>query len=292
MPDRRHPHRRDDAVATPSLSKHSIPGALGEILVDVRAGGRGSARPAVVVLHGFKGFKDWGMFPVFSERLARAGVTAVTPNLSGSGVDDAGAFSRPERFTRNTFSAELDDLGRVVEALASGGLGVAPPTAIGIVGHSRGGGIAVLQAARDPRVRSLVTWAAISSVERWSPAEQREWRARGVKDIVNARTGERLPLSTDVLDDVGRHAAGTLDILGAAGRVTVPWLIVHGGADEAVSPLEAEALKGASPRESTVLLALDGAGHTFGAAHPWRGSTPELDRVFDASLSHLAGSLV
>ncbi|HEU5039521.1 MAG TPA: alpha/beta fold hydrolase [Gemmatimonadales bacterium] len=279
-------------MATPTLTKHTLPGALGDILVDVRAGGRASARPAVVVLHGFKGFKDWGMFPVFSERLARAGVTAVTPNLSGSGVDDDGAFSRPESFARNTFSAELDDLGRVVDALAGGRLGVASPTAIGLVGHSRGGGIAVLQTARDPKVRSLVTWAAISSVERWSPAEQHEWRARGTKDVVNARTGERLPLSTDVLDDVGRNAGGTLDILGAAARVAVPWLIVHGGADEAVSPLEGEALKGESRRDATVLLTVDGAGHTFGAVHPWRGATPELERVFDASLSHLAGSLV
>ena len=278
-------------MATPTLTRHPIPGALGEILVDVRSGGRTSSRAAVVVLHGFKGFKDWGMFPPFSERLARAGVTAVTPNLSGSGVDDAGAFSRPERFARNTFSAELDDLERVVTALAAGDLGVAPPSRIGIVGHSRGGGIAVLQTARDPRVRALVTWAAISSVERWSPAEQREWRARGTKDIVNARTGERLPLSTDILDDVGRHATGRLDILGAAGRVEVPWLIVHGGADEAVSPLEGEALKGENAGEATSLVRIEEAGHTFGAVHPWQGMTPALEQVFDLSLRHLSAAL-
>jgi dienelactone hydrolase len=278
-------------MATPTLTKHILPGALGEILVDVRAGGRGSPRPAVVVLHGFKGFKDWGMFPPFAERLARAGVTAVTPNLSGSGVDDAGAFSRPDRFARNTFSAELEDADRVLAALAAGELGVVPPSSIGIVGHSRGGGIAVLQAGRDPRLRALVTWAAISSVERWSPAEQQAWRAAGTKDVVNARTGERLPLSTDVLDDIDRHAGGALDIPAAAGRVAVPWLIVHGAEDEAVSPIEADALGEASPRETTTRLIVDGAGHTFGAVHPWAGSTPALDRVFDASLAHLAANL-
>ncbi len=206
-------------------------------------------------------------------------------------MDDEGAFSRPDRFARNTFSAELDDLARTISALAAGELGVAPPTGIGIVGHSRGGGTAVLQTARDPRVRALVTWAAISSVERWSPAEQQAWRAAGTKDIVNARTGERLPLSTAVLDDIGGHASGALDILGAAARVAVPWLIVHGRDDEAVSPLEAEALRGASPRDSTALLIVEGAGHTFGAVHPWKGTTPELELVFDASLAHLAASL-
>ena len=57
-------------MATPTLTKHTLPGALGPILVDVRAGGRAAARPAVLVLHGFKGFKDWGMFPPLAERLA------------------------------------------------------------------------------------------------------------------------------------------------------------------------------------------------------------------------------
>lgn len=278
-------------MATPSLTKHTVPGALGEILVDVRSGGRSSPRPAVVVLHGFKGFKDWGMFPVFAERLARAGLTAVTLNLSGSGVDDTGEFSLPDRFARNTFSAELDDLDRVITTLAAGDLGVPPPTGLGLVGHSRGGGVAVLQTARDPRVRTLVTWAAISSVERWSPSEQQAWRAAGTKPIVNARTGQTLPLSTAVLDDIGRHATGRLDILGAAARVAVPWLLVHGGSDESVSPLEADALKDASPGRTTTLLLVDGAGHTFGAAHPWEGATPELERVFDATVAHLAASL-
>ena len=50
-----------------------------------------------------------------------------------------------------------------MDALAGGELGVAPPTTVGLVGHSRGGGVAVLQAARDPRVQALVTWAAIST---------------------------------------------------------------------------------------------------------------------------------
>jgi pimeloyl-ACP methyl ester carboxylesterase len=271
-------------MATPTLTKHTIPGVLGEILVDVRAGGRDSPRPAVVVLHGFKGFKDWGMFPPFAERLARAGLTAVTLNLSGSGVDDAGAFSRPDQFGHNTFSAELEDLGRVIDALFRGELGVAPPTALGLLGHSRGGGIAVLQTERDRRVRALVTWSAISSVERWSPAEQAQWRESGAKEIVNARTGERLPLYPDVLDDIGRHATGALDIMGAATRLQVPWLIVHGSADESVSPMEGEALRGSSPLQTTRLLELQGAGHTFGAVHPWKGETPELGKVFDATL--------
>lgn len=281
-------------MATPTLSKHTLDGSLGEILIDVRAAGRDSPRPAIVVVHGFKGFKDWGMFPPLAERLARAGFATVTFNLSGSGVDDTGEFTWPDRFGHDTFSTELHDLGLLMDALARGELGVPPPTAVGLVGHSRGGGIGVLHAERDRRVQALVTWSAISSVERWSPREVLEWRERGVNEIVNTRTGQRLPLFTDVLDDVERNASGSLGILGAAARLQIPWLIAHGTEDEAVSHLESEALRAASPLPTTRLLAIEGAGHTFGAGHPWDPrihDTPALRRVFDMTLAWFAAHL-
>jgi dipeptidyl aminopeptidase/acylaminoacyl peptidase len=277
-------------MATPTLTKHSLPGSLGEILIDVRAGGRASTRPAVLVLHGFKGFKDWGMFPPLSQRLAQAGFIVVSPNLSGSGVDDEGDFSLPERFGHNTFSAELEDVRRVIDALIAGQLGVPTPASLGLVGHSRGGGIAILQAARDPRVRALVTWAAISSVERWPSAQRSSWRAAGKTDIQNARTGQVLPLYTDVLDDIEQNASA-LDIEAAGRRIRIPWLLIHGTEDESVCFAEAERLKAASARPDTRLLPIQGGGHTFGAVHPWRATTPELDTVFDATLAWLTTRL-
>jgi uncharacterized protein len=281
-------------MATPSLTSHRLPGALGEILVDVRAGGRDSPRPAIVVVHGWKGFKDWGMFPPLADRLARAGFATVAFNLSGSGVDDRGELVWPERFGRDTYTGELHDLGVVMDALLRGELGVVPPSTVGLVGHSRGGGIAVLHTAADPRVRALVTWSAISSVERWSPHAVAEWRRSGSMEVVNTRTGQRLQLTTDILDDVERNAVASLDILGAATRVAVPWLIVHGTEDETVSHKEAEALRAASPLATTRLLAVEGAGHTFGAGHPWdpkAHDTPALRRVFDMTLAWFAAHL-
>ena len=276
-------------MATPSLSRHRLAGALGEILVDVRSAARTTPRPAVVVVHGFKGFKDWGMFPAFADRLARAGFSAISFNMSGSGVDDSGEFTRPERFARNTYSAELADLDAVVGAVAAGTLDLAPPSSIGLVGHSRGGGIAVLHAARDPRIRALVSWASISAAQRWSAAERAVWRARGSTDIVNSRTGQVLPLGTAILDDI-EQAGDALDIEAAAARISVPWLIVHGTEDESVAVEESNRLAAASGREKTRLLHVEGAGHGFGAAHPWRAPVPDAERVFDATVGFLATS--
>jgi len=270
-------------MATPTLTKHTLPGVLGPILVDVLAAGRTSPRPAVVIVHGFKGFKDWGMFPVLAARLARAGYTAVSFNMSGSGIDDSGESAWPDRFSHNTFSAELADLGTVITALAAGELGVAPPTAIGLVGHSRGGGMSILQAARDQRVRALVTWAAISHVERYA-GQEAEWRARGHLVIENSRTRQQLPLYTDALDDIERNRGGSLDIRGAAARIAVPWLVVHGTADPTVPAAEAEALVQASGRASTQLVLVENAGHTFGATHPLKAEPPELGQVIQQTV--------
>ena len=277
-------------MATPTHSTHLLDGALGGIFVDVRAAGRASPRPAVVVVHGFKGFKDWGMFPPFCERLARAGMTAVSFNTSGSGVDAAGEATLPDRFARNTYSAELHDLHVVVTALLGGRLGVAAPSSLGLVGHSRGGGIAILHAARDERTRALVTWAAIDRVARWDLQTTRAWRAAGTMDVVNARTGQVIPVGTDILDDIDGNAPA-LDIRAAARRVEVPWLIVHGSADESVPVEEAERLAEASGRNGTRLLVIPSAGHTFGATHPWNPPVPAAEEVFDETVRFLSGTL-
>jgi hypothetical protein len=38
-------------------------------------------------------------------------------------------------------------------------------------------------------------------------------------------------------------------------------------------------------------MPVERGGHTFGAVHPWRSSTPELDQVFDATLAWLGAHL-
>jgi len=276
-------------VATPTQRAFRLTGADGGPLRgDVRTAG--DDRPAVVICHGFKGFKDWGFFPVIAEQLARAGFTAVSFNFAGSGVgEDGGTFSELDRFAHVTYSAEVRDLDQILDAVANGSVGLAP-TAIGVLGHSMGGGVAVLQAARDPRVGALVTWAATARFGRlWRAEQVPAWRRTGTLDVTNQRTGEILPLSTDILDDLERNAA-LLDVSQAATLVRVPWLIAHGAADESVPVDDARALHEANPQSE--LLVLDDAGHTFGIKHPWSGSSKAFDRLYQASVAWFSRHLV
>ncbi len=273
-------------MATPTLTRHQLSGALGEILVDVRAGNRGRAQPAVLLLHGFKGFKDFAFIPVFAERLARSGYTAVAASVSGSGVDATGEFTRLDRFARNTYSRELDDLGVVVAALQAGALGVVPPSSIAVVGHSRGGGMALLLARETPAIAVVATWSAIGLARRHTDAELDLWKRLGRIEVEHQRLHLRLPLDYEIAEDCLRHEHGRLDIPAAARELGRPWLQIHGTADATVRLAEANALSDAAGEgEGHCFLAITGADHTYGTRHPWAGSTPTVETVFTATLA-------
>ncbi len=251
---------------------------------------RPGERPTVVVAHGFKGFMDWGFFPHLTELLARRGFVVVRFNFSGSGQRPGeDRVSDLEAFRHNTFSREQEDLRTVLDALDDQ---VAPGRVDldhqGLFGHSRGGGAAVLAAGhpdlRD-RFAALVTWAAVSTFDRVGPEETERWRAEGELVVVNSRTGQELPMGLDVLEDLEAHR-DELDILAAAGRVAAPWLIIHGEADESVPYEESLQLEEAAEtnRGRTVeRLTVPGAGHTFGAVHPFAGPTPHLVQALNAT---------
>lgn len=243
---------------------------------------RGPA-PTVVICHGFKGFMDWGFFPSLAELLAQRGYCALRFNFSGSGMrpgDDA--VTDPDAFRSASFSRDVSELQRVLQAV---GDTIAPGRAdrhrIALVGHSRGGGTALLAAAGAPRLAALVTWAAVSTFDRLSQSENDVWRRDGEVPVVNARTGQRLMVGREVLDDLVENRL-ELDLEQAAASRRAPWLIIHGTDDESV-PLTEGRLLAASAARPVELLEIDGGDHTFGARHPFAGPTPQLVEAMNAT---------
>jgi pimeloyl-ACP methyl ester carboxylesterase len=250
---------------------------------DVRFLSGTTPRTAVVLCHGFKGFREWGFFPPLARALAARGHAAVSFDLSRNGIGADGVdFSALHLFAEQTHSRNLAEIGAVLNALHGGRLLPRRPRATGLFGHSRGGGEAVLTAADHDGLDALVTWAAIAQVDRWTPEQVAVWERGDTVEIQNSRTGQQMPVGPGYWRDVVEGGEG-LDIIAAAERVRAPWLIVHGDADSSVPVDDAHRLFAAAGDEAE-LLVVDGADHTFGAVHPYAGPTPALQTAAEATL--------
>lgn len=262
-----------------------IAGELGPIRGDVY--GDTDATEGVIICHGFKGFARWGFFPHLARSLAKAGMNAIAFDFSGSGMgEDRATSTEEDRFSRNTFSAELKDLHNVITfARKQNLLGERH----GLFGHSRGGGVAILRAATDPHIGALVTWASVSHVRRWGKAESDAWRQRGYTEIANSRTGQVMKLGTTLLDDIDQNEKGSLDIEAAARKITAPWLIFHGAGDETVGQEEARSLHEWSGHSKLNVLPTN---HTFEARHPLLEISPSLEQATTETVLFFSANLL
>jgi len=219
------------------------------------------ARALVVIVHGFKGFKDWGFFPWLAELLVRERAAVCRFNMSRSGIGESpDTFERLDLFADDTYSTQVADLLDVVLWCQAR---VDLPTFL--VGHSRGGGVALLAAERVEHLCGVATWSSIARVDRWDDATKAQWRRDGFQEAINARTKQVMRMSTRMLDDCeqNRH---DLDILGAVVKLEVPLLVVHGGRDESVPPSESREIAAYAPDAS--LVNIGKGSHTFNAIHP------------------------
>jgi pimeloyl-ACP methyl ester carboxylesterase len=250
------------------------------ILADVFYKESSSQKPVIIFCHGFKGFKDWGAYNWMARFFAEKRYVFVKFNFSHNGTtpDHPEEFADLEAFGNNNFSIELDDLDAVIDWIRKTPLipeGQKNLDAIYLIGHSRGGGIAILKAAFDKRIKKLATWASISDFGlAWNEDIAKQWQQDGVMHMENARTKEKMPLYYQLYEDYIAHKK-ELDISRAVDKITIPFLIVHGTEDETV-PFE-RALEMKRWNQKAKLDLIPHGSHTFGVRHPF----DELNLPFD-----------
>ncbi|MBN1447150.1 MAG: prolyl oligopeptidase family serine peptidase [Bacteroidetes bacterium] len=249
--------------------------------------------PVAIICHGFKGFKDWGGFPCAAEHLALKGITALRFNFSLNGVEeDFMNFTALHRFARNTISRELEDLGDILDAIENGDIieSDVDRTRIAVIGHSLGGGVAVVKAAEDHRIRGVVSWAGVADFMRWGKKTRQVWRQRGRMEIQNVRTGQTMPMDVVMLDDMEKNVT-RFDIPAAGSRLTVPLLAVHGEQDVSVPIEEGKRIVKAAPAGLATFHAIPNTDHTFGVRHPFEGVTESFRFVLDTTAAWLHRNL-
>jgi uncharacterized protein len=199
------------------------------------------ARTVALIAHGITSNKDRPYLVQIAEAAAGAGVAAVRFSFAGNGRSEG-------RFEECTPSAEVEDLGALIDAARAAGF-----ARVACVGHSLGGAVGLMRAARDERVGALVSLAGMVHV-----AEFMRRVFPGLRPGEPMRGRAECPWSAEL----GADAARIGSLLREAAGVRVPWLMVHGTADEIVplrDSLDARAAAGGRPE----LVELPGADHVF-----------------------------
>jgi pimeloyl-ACP methyl ester carboxylesterase len=193
----------------------------------------------VLLGHGVTGNKDRPFIVALAEELAKSGINALRFSFSGNGASGG-------RFAESTISKEVEDLGAVLDNVSA--------ARVGYIGHSMGGAVGVLRAARDPRIQFLVSLAGMVNTKEFAerefgmvkPGEGFMW------DDTNC------PLSQAYMDDL----RGIVSTAGEAPKIKVPWLLVHGVEDDVV-PIGDSREIFAKANEPKELIELPGANHVF-----------------------------
>jgi pimeloyl-ACP methyl ester carboxylesterase len=268
-------------------SKHQKP-----ILADVFYTKNKQPKPIVIFCHGYKGFKDWGAWNLMAEKFSKAGFFFVKFNFSHNGgtLDQPIDFPDLEAFGNNNYTKELADLETVITWASSNPdfKEEVDVEHISLIGHSRGGGIVLLTANEDTRVKKVISLAGVCDFAKRTAAlgDLLAWKREGVVYVLNGRTKQQMPHFYQFYEDVKKNKT-RLDIRSAVENIKIPQLIIHGSKDTSVVIKEAENLHQWNPNSEFKII--ENANHVFNTSHPWKEETlsEELDKVTDACLHFL-----
>lgn len=250
------------------------------------------AEPLGIALlaHGFKGYKDYGLFPQLAQAMANAGLIAHRFNFSHSGMTPRfETFERPDLFEKDTWGKQVNDLQHVALSAFSGELlGEGLPQVW--FGHSRGG-VSVLLAAQRAfadqakcavRPAGLITAAAPDEACSLDDEQKAQLQQQGRLASPSGRTGQMLHVGKAWLNEIESNPQA-FDPVKAAASAACPQLIMHGQADETVPVSAAQRLANAAGNKATLHL-FPQTNHVFNAPNPLPQShapTSETALLFD-----------
>ena len=246
----------------------------------------------LIFVHGFKGFKDWGFWPYSGNYFAGKGFFVLTFNFSHNGIgDNLIEFTEPDKFAKNTFSLELEELNEILDAYLNGYFGAKSNKKIGMIGHSRGGGDSLIVSAKRREIDAVVLWASVANLNRYSERQAKEWRKNGFFEVLNSRTNQLMRLNVSLLEDIEKNKEDLLNLEKAARNLNKPLLIVHSEQDLSVPIQEGEQIYNWSNKDLTELYKIKATGHTFDITHPFKESNRKFDLVIEKTLNFFIKNL-
>lgn len=261
-----------------------IQGSVGEAMHGTTNEPDSTPTGIILIAHGFKGYKDYGMFPWLAHQLAKYGKIVHRFNFSHSGMTAGdGPFERPDLFERDTWNRQVEDLAILTKELNRDGM---PMT---LLGHSRGGVSCLLAVGRGvAEVDGVITLSAPATCNPLTPEMQQTLLKQGFIESPSSRTEQKLHVGRsflqEQLDDPENH-----DLLALVTGIRSPILVIHGETDPTVSVESAVSITEAG--QDTTLVRIQDGDHVYNTPNPFpESATPseQLAAVQDAIQSWLA----
>lgn len=246
------------------------------------------ARGTLIICHGYKGFKDWGMFPHAAQALAEE-IDVISINFSHNGVGaDLLEFTELEKFARETYSKDLEDLHAVVNHIRNRESS-ATPKPILLLGHSRGAGVCLIYALDYPEhIAGVISWNGIANVDLFTEENKAQMRAAGRTYTMNGRTKQNMPLDLEILEDM-EHNRERFDIVGRISTAKFPIALIQGTEDGERGIRGSQRL--VEQNAAIAWIRIPEGNHTFGSVHPYQGETKPLKEAILATKRTIQGML-
>ena len=263
------------------MGKFVIPGSSDKpILFDIQYPESQDISPLIIFLHGFKGFKDWGQWPMMATELTQRGFAVLSMNFSHNGTTPEHPFDFVDldAFGDNTFTQESADVQSVLnyvftnETISS----TVNIDELYMFAHSRGGAITMITAAEDDRVKKIATLSGVSTLQRYTEQELAYWKKEGVVYMMNGRTNQNMPLRYTLAEDYLNNLS-RFELSQVGPKIQQPYLVIHTQNDETVPLAEAHKIMSWVPNAD--LAVIPNSNHSFGGKHPYTEKELPVDTM-------------
>jgi len=251
--------------------------------------------PILLILHGFKGFRNYSFLPWIAQIASTHNVISIRMCFSRNGMKNTSWWVQDvEAFASNTISREVDDVHDIISLIntdnAYEDVREHWNGKLYLIGHSRGGGIAQIvsrelhTAGADVLVRTLVL-NSVGTWRRWTPRQRAAWEAGDGMSFRNERTQQVLRMDLTYAVDVENNA-DRLSLINAAQVCGDTLAFVHAEADLTVPLSEIKTLI-ASSGTTAPLFVISNTTHTLGMTHPVERLTKGFISAVDVGFSWL-----
>jgi len=214
--------------------------------------------PAVIICHGFKGYKEQGHLKTLAVELSKKGIVSFRFDF-GNGVGES--YGKLEDIT---FTQYLQDLRSAVNYLFKQNF--IDQKRIGLAGHSLGGQLILHYAPTDKRIKVLADLAGVVSrgdgktnIEQKVKKRFEEAKKSGYFFVYSKRNRKKYRIKIGYYFDLLKY-----NTPGQIKKIKIPVIIIHGLKDKSVS-LKHSQLAWRLLKGEKKMIVISGAPHT------WRG---------------------